>query len=102
MGPGLGQMTIRWKSASSLVAFLSRVWTSIAFGLVADGVGLGGARAGDGGAVLLRAAMLAQPLTLTGKTTVTAPPLSVAVMPASLARASVALPRPAGLSTTAQ
>ncbi len=29
----LGQMTIRWKSASALAPFSSRVWTSIAFGV---------------------------------------------------------------------
>ena len=51
---------------------------------------------------LLRPATSAQPLTLTGKMTLTAPPPSVAVMPASLARARVALPAPAGLLTTAQ
>ena len=51
---------------------------------------------------LLRPATLAQPLTLAGKATVTAPPPSVAVIPASLARARVALPAPAGLLTTAQ
>ena len=51
---------------------------------------------------LLRPATLAQPLTLTGKMTLTAPPPSAAVMPASLARASVALPGLGGLLTTAQ
>lgn len=31
-----GQTTIRWKSASSLFPALSRVWTSIPFGLAAE------------------------------------------------------------------
>ena len=51
---------------------------------------------------LLRPATLAQPETLNGKVTVTAPPPSSAVMSGSLARASAALPGLAGLLTTAQ
>jgi hypothetical protein len=51
---------------------------------------------------LLRPATLAQRLTLAGKTTVTAPPASIAVIPSALARARVALPVPLGLLTTAQ
>ena len=51
---------------------------------------------------LLRAATLAQPEMLIGKMTETEPPPSTAVMLASLARASAALPGLAGLLTTAQ
>ena len=78
------------------------MWTSIALALAAEVLVWAVPAPGTVVPALLRPATSAQPLTLTGKTTLTAPPPSVAVMPASLARARVALPAPAGLLTTAQ
>src|SRR5882762_1005370 len=97
-----GQTTIRWKSASSGSPLASLVRTSIALALA--GEVLVWAVPAPGGVVpaLLRPATSAQPLMLTGKVTVTAPPPSLAEIPSSLARASAALPGLAGLFTTAQ
>ena len=77
----MGRSTIRWKSASSLSPFASRVRTSTALALAARDVGLRVARAREPSCRrCCGRRRSAQPLMLAGNVTATAPPPSAATI----------------------